>query len=294
MIIKAFTKVAIFFVYLISLLPFWVLYLFSDAVFILLFYVTHYRRKVAQENLRNAFPEKSQTERAQIERKYYRYLADLLVESVKLFSISSADLQKHIQMIDAELLNKYFADKRSVIGAVGHYGNWEMALLGLSLCIENQKLIVYKPVKNNQIEAVIKRSREKFGAQLIPMKATMRTLINKQQEQIITILASDQTPVREETQYFANFLNQPTAVFLGVEKMAKLTNSAVVFCDIRLVKRGYYTCTFVPLIKDPKPTAEHEITNTHVQYLEKVIREEPAYWLWSHRRWKFKPEDIHK
>ncbi|WP_419800458.1 lysophospholipid acyltransferase family protein [Mucilaginibacter sp.] len=288
------TKVAIFFLYLLSLLPFWVLYLLSDAVFIILFYVAKYRRKVVQENLRNAFPEKTAAERSQIERQFYRYLGDLLVESVKMFSISREQLNQHFHVANPEMLNSYFANKQSIIGAVGHYGNWEMAALALSLCTDHKKLIVYKPIKNKQIEAVTNQTRGKFGAQLVAMKATMRTLVSLKNEQIITVFVSDQTPVREETQYFASFLNQPTAIFLGVEKLAKLTNSAVIFCDIRVVKRGYYSCTFVPLINEPKRTAEHEITDLHVQYLEKVIREEPAYWLWSHRRWKFKPEDIHR
>jgi KDO2-lipid IV(A) lauroyltransferase len=124
------------------------------------------------------------------------------------------------------------------------------------------------------------------------MKLVLRKMVELKNEPFLTVLLGDQTPVRHESTYFTNFLNQSTPVFLGVEKMAKSFDCEVYFCDIRKVKRGYYTYTAVPLIEDPKAAAPHEITKAHVQYLEKVIREEPEYWLWSHRRWKFKPEDI--
>ncbi len=290
MIIKALTKVAIFFLYLLSLLPFWVLYLFSDAVFIILFYVVKYRRKVVQQNLRNAFPKKTETERAKIERQFFGFLADLMVEAIKLISISEDQLKKHFTLNNPEFLDTVFSRQKSVLGALGHYGNWEMAAQILGFSTQKKKLFIYKPLKNEVLDQFIRKTRSRFGSIPIAMKATLRTLIQLKNEPKLTVFVSDQTPVREETQYFTSFLNQPTAVFLGIEKMAKMTNDPVIFCDIRVIKRGYYSCTFVPLIEEPKLAAEHEITDLHVQYLEKVIREEPAYWLWSHRRWKFKPE----
>lgn len=291
MIIKALTKVAIFFLYLLSLLPFWVLYLFSDAVFIVLFYVVKYRRKVVQENLQNAFPEKTEPERAQIERKFFSFLADLMVEAIKLISISEHQLKKHFTLNNPELLDAFFNKQKSVLGALGHYGNWEMAAQILGFSTQKKKLFIYKPLKNEVIDQFIRKIRSRFGAMPVAMKSTLRMLVSLKNEPKLTVFVSDQTPVREETQYFTTFLNQPTAVFLGIEKMAVMTNDPVIFCDIRVVKRGHYCCTFVPLISEPKLTAEHEITDAHVQYLEKVIREEPAYWLWSHKRWKFKPEN---
>ncbi len=290
MIIKALTKVAIFFLYLLSLLPFWVLYLLSDAVFIILFYVVRYRRKVVQENLQNAFPEKTETERNQIERKFFSFLADLMVEAVKLISISERQLKKHFTLNNPEFLDTVFSRQKSALGALGHYGNWEMAAQILGFSTKQKKLFIYKPIENEAVDGFIKNMRSRFGSIPVAMKATLRTLIQLKNEPKLTVFVSDQTPVREETQYFTTFLNQPTAVFLGIEKMAKMMNDPVIFCDIRVLKRGYYSCTFVPLIEEPKLAAEHEITDAHVQYLEKVIREEPAYWLWSHRRWKFKPE----
>ena len=292
MIIKALTKVAIFFLYLLSLLPFWVLYLLSDLIFVILFHLIKYRRKVVQQNLLNAFPEKTVTERAQIERRFFGYLADLMVEAVKLISISERQLKKHFILNNPELLDAFFSRQKSVLGALGHYGNWEMAAQILAFSTQKKKLFIYKPLENEVFDAFIKKMRSRFGSIPVNMKATLRTLVTLKNEPKFTVFVSDQTPVREETQYFTQFLNQPTAVFLGIEKMAKMTNDPVIFCDIRVVKRGYYSCTFVPLMNEPKLSREHEITDLHVQYLEKVIRQAPAYWLWSHRRWKFKPEDI--
>lgn len=294
MIIKALTKVAIFFLYLLSLLPFWVLYLLSDLLFVVLFHFIHYRRKVVQENLRNAFPEKTITERAQIERSFYGYLADLMVESIKMITISERQLKKHFTLNNPELLDTVFTQQKSVLGALGHYGNWEMAVLILGFSTQKKKLFIYKPLENKTFDTFFKNMRSRFGSIPVAMKDTLRTLAALRKEPKFTVFVSDQTPVREETQYFTQFLNQPTAVFLGIEKMAKMTNDPVIFCDIRLHKRGYYSCTFVPLIIEPKLSPEHEITDVHVQYLEKVVREAPAYWLWSHKRWKFKPEDIHR
>ena len=294
MIVKALTKVAIFFLYLLSLLPFWVLYLISDAVFILLFYVTHYRQKVVKQNLLNAFPEKTSAERLQIERKFYSYLADLMVEAIKLITISERQLKKHFTLNNPELLDTFFSQQKSVLGALGHYGNWEMAAQILGFSTEKKKLFIYKPLENEIFDAFLQKLRSRFGSIPVSMKATLRTLVTLKNEPKLTVFVSDQTPVREETQYFTQFLNQPTAVFLGIEKMAKMTGDPVIFCDIRVLKRGYYCCTFVPLMNEPKLSSEHEITDLHVQYLEKVIREAPEYWLWSHKRWKFKPEDIHR
>jgi KDO2-lipid IV(A) lauroyltransferase len=292
MINKALSSVGVFFLYLLSLLPFWFLYLLADVLFFALYHITKYRRKVVQENLANAFPEKTIAERSAIEKKYYRYLADLIIEIVKLFSISEKELYKRLQPHNVEYLEAAFANGKSVLGAVAHYGNWEMAGLRMSLLTTNRRVVVYKPLSNAIFDGAFEKMRSRLGATLVSMKMTMRKMVEFRKELTFTVLVSDQTPVKSEIKYFAPFLNQPTPVFLGVERMAKMIDCVVVFCDIRRIKRGYYTCTLVPLFEDPKNTAEYEITDAHVAYLEKVIKEEPQYWLWSHRRWKYKPGDI--
>lgn len=292
MLKKTLSTLGIVLLYLISLLPFWLLYRISDGLFYILYYLVKYRRRVVAENLRSAFPEKSDRELKIIEKEYFRYLADLVVESVKLFTISEKEVMRRMHCPNFSLIEGYFSEGKSVIGALGHYGNWELAGHCLSLLTKtHRRIIVYKPLTNITFNGAVKKMRERFGATLVAMQNTMRALIGFKKENTITVLVSDQTPVPNESTYFIQFLNQPTPVFLGVEKLSKLLNNVVVFCDIRRIKRGYYNVTFVPLFEDTKNTAEYEITRGHVSYLEEVIKNEPAYWLWSHRRWKFKPAE---
>ena len=154
-------------------------------------------------------------------------------------------------------------------------------------------MIVYKPQSNEVFTDFFNKTRSRFGATMISMRQTLRKMIEFKNEPTITVLASDQTPTREDAKYFIEFLNQPTAVFLGVEKLTKVVDSVVIFYRIDLVKRGHYTYTFVPLVEDPKAIKPYGVTEIHVRYLEALIREKPEYWLWSHRRWKIKPGDVH-
>lgn len=293
MIKKGLLRLGIFFLYLISLLPFWFLYIISDGLFFVLYYIIGYRRKVVKENLRNSFPEKTEKERKKIEREYFKYLADLIVETIKTITISEKEIKRRVVAINPDLVNRYVAEGRSVIAVGGHYCNWEMA--ALNFCFYNDKkfMIVYKPLTNDLFDDFFFKIRSRFGGIPVSMKQTMRKMVEYKNELTVTVLMGDQTPVREDTNYFTTFLNQPTAVFLGIEKLAKSLNNVVVYYDMKRIKRGFYSYELIPLFEHPKETAPHEITDTHVKQLELAIRKEPQYWLWSHRRWKFKPEDIH-
>jgi KDO2-lipid IV(A) lauroyltransferase len=291
MINKGLSRLGAFFLYLISLLPFWLLYLIADLLFVIVYYIVGYRRKVVKENLRNAFSEKSEHERQTIERKYFSYMADLIVETIKMVTASEKSIIKRVSCTNPELIEQYFGQGRSIMGAVGHYGNWEMADLRASLYTNKPILVVYKPLSNSVFDEFFIKMRSRFGANLVPMKNVLRAMVQRKDELIFSFFVADQTPVKHEATYFTTFLNQPTAFFLGIEKLAKLTNPIVIFCDVQRVKRGYYTYTIIPLFDNPKETAEHEITEGYVKCLETMIRREPQYWLWSHRRWKFKPED---
>jgi KDO2-lipid IV(A) lauroyltransferase len=294
MLKKGLIRLGILFLYLISLLPFWLLYIISDVLFVIIYHIVHYRRAVVQQNLANAFPEKSIEERRDIERKYYHYLADLIVETVKMITVSEKQIQKRVVATNAGLVHEYFAKGKSIIAVAGHYCNWEMAALNFNFVTDKRFMIVYKPLNNEIFNGFFIQIRSRFGGQPVAMKQTMRKMVEYRKELTVSVLVGDQTPGVNEVNYFTTFLNQPTAVFLGIEKISKTIDAAVVFYDMKRVKRGYYTYTLVPLTENPKQTAEHELTEMHVQYLEGMIRKEPQYWLWSHRRWKFKPEDKHK
>lgn len=279
-------------VHLVSLLPFPVLYLFSDFLFVILFHVLGYRRKVVQENLRNAFPEMTDAERRNIERKYFRYLSDLIVESVKMKSMSREEMLRRFRFKNFGEVEPFFRENRPVIAVTAHYGNWEWGSPSLSLMNPHPSLVVYKPQTDKNFETLINGMRSRFGAIMVPMKLTLRKVLEYKNKPHMLVLVGDQTPPREESQFFTEFLNQPTAIFLGIEKIAKLTGSPVVYFHIDRVRRGYYEATLKTLFGSPKETAEHEITRTHTRELERIIRQKPELWLWSHKRWKFKPEDV--
>lgn len=281
-----FSRIIVFFLYAISLLPFWVLYLIADLIYLVLYHIAKYRREVVQSNLSRSFPSKTPEELHSIEKQYYRFLADMIMECVKMISLSKNAASKHFTYSNPELLESYFAQGKSVVAAAGHYGNWEMGNV-LPLSNRGINMVVYKPLANKVFDTFLQRIRSRYGALLVPMKLALRKVAELRKQLTLSIFVSDQTPHFHEAQYFTNFLNQSTAIFLGIEKIAKLTNSPVIFMDVKLIKRGYYSCTFVPLIEDPNRAAEYEITEAHVKYLESMIIRNPEHWIWSHKRWKF-------
>ena len=283
-----------FVLYLISLLPFPVLYLLSDILYVFLYYIFRYRRKVVLINLLNSFPEKSKTEIDEIEKRFYRHLADLMFESVKTISISANEIKKRFVFKNLEILTKYLQNGKSVIAVSGHYGNWEWGPVATGLELKEKVLVVYKPLSDKRFERLMNTMRSRFGSIMVPMKLTMRKVIEYKNEPNVLVLVGDQTPTREESQYFTKFLNQQTAVFLGVEKIALKTNNPIVYFSINKTKRGYYECVVKSLIDNPEQTMEYEITEAHTRELEKNIRFQPEYWLWSHKRWKFSPEILNK
>jgi Kdo2-lipid IVA lauroyltransferase/acyltransferase len=293
MIKKGLSRLGTYFLYLVSLLPFWFLYGVADILFVILYYIVHYRRDVVQENLLNSFPEKTEVERKVIEKKYYRYMADLMMETIKSVSMSAKSVHRRMICTNPELMEHYFKQGKSILAAAGHYANWEMACLSFGFLTEKRRMIVYKPQSNEVFTDFFNRTRSRFGATMISMRQTLRKMIEFKNELTFTVLASDQTPTREEAKYFTTFLNQQTAVFLGIEKLTKVVDCVVIFYRIDVVKRGHYTYTFVPLVENPAATKPYEITEIHVKYLESLINEKPEYWLWSHRRWKIKPENSH-
>ncbi len=286
MLHKLFTRIFILLLTFVSYLPFWVLYILSDFLFFILYYVLKYRKKVVDDNLAACFPHKSLAERNLIAKHFFAYLSDLIIESIKMISISADEAKKRFDIINPQLLQNYVNKGRNVIVVAGHYGNWEMANV-VGFVTDKKKLVIYKPLTNKIFEDFLNGVRSKFSAIMVPMKMVMRTLVKLRDEPTISFFLSDQTPVWHEANYFTKFLNQNTAVFLGVEKIAKTTNGVVVFCKVTPIKRGFYQCEFVTLVEEPKQTVDYEITQKHIAFLENIIEQKPQYWLWSHKRWKF-------
>ncbi|GGC59153.1 lipid A biosynthesis protein [Pedobacter quisquiliarum] len=243
------------------------------------------------ENLHNAFPEKDAEDIRIIAKKYYRHLSSLMVEIIKMATISPEELKARFKFKNLHLMNNYHEQGRSTLICSAHYGNWEWGTLALGLNTTAVVYPIYKPVSNEAFGEWFKQIRSRFGNQLIPMRQTLRALNASKDVPTIFCFGNDQTPLKEESTYWLNFLHQPTAILLGLEKIAVRTNRPVFYMRVRILKRGYYEVECVPLCMEPAASKPFEITNLHVNYLEQIIIDEPAYWLWSHRRWKHKPED---
>lgn len=291
MVKRMLSKTGIFFLNSLSLLPLSLLYLVADFVYLLLYHVVRYRRKVVYENLHNAFPEKDAEDIRIIAKRYYRHLSSLMVEIIKMATISPEELKARFKFKNLHLMNNYHEQGRSTLICSAHYGNWEWGTLALGLNTTAVVYPIYKPVSNEAFGEWFKQIRSRFGNQLIPMRQTLRALNASKDVPTIFCFGNDQTPLKEESTYWLNFLHQPTAILLGLEKIAVRTNRPVFYMRVRILKRGYYEVECVPLCMEPAASKPFEITNLHVNYLEQIIIDEPAYWLWSHRRWKHKPED---
>ncbi|MGJ1412235.1 lysophospholipid acyltransferase family protein [Sphingobacterium thalpophilum] len=276
-------------IYIISLLPYWFLYLVSDGLYYVLYYVIAYRKTIVFQNLENAFPEKTKAERLVIAKKFYRFFPDLFIESIKLKTITAEEVRKKMTLEDEDELTRHLASGKNVIGVTSHYANWELGIHRLSLITDFPTLIVYKPLNNKDIDTVYNNMRGRFGAEMVPMKQILRHIVKLRGQPNISILVADQTPLYSDSDYFINWLNQETLVYTGAERLSRMSKAPVVYCYIgRKPKRGQYFCRFVTLVEDPTGFAEHEITDLHNRFAEQLIRENPEYWLWSHNRWKRK------
>jgi len=278
-------------IYLLSLLPFRILYILSDIIYFFLYRIFKYRREVVAENLAHSFPEKTEKERQIIERKFYRFLPDLIVENIKMRTMSASQSKRRLKLLNPEIPLNFLNNDQSLILVSSHYANWEWGIHSLSLMTERPALIIYKPLSNHSFGEIYNKMRSRFGAIMVPMKQTLRKIMEYRNQTHTSVFLADQTPTRKDSNYFISFLNQQTPVFKGIEKIAAKTNFPIIFCHIDRVKRGYYTAKFIVLVEEPKKCSENEITTIHNQFLEKIICEKPELWLWSHKRWKHKPHD---
>ncbi|MBC6110618.1 lysophospholipid acyltransferase family protein [Pedobacter fastidiosus] len=290
MINKSLSFLGIFLLNALSLLPLFLLYRLADAFYLLIFYVFKYRRKVVKENLYHAFPDKTAAELKAIEKEYYKFLSSLFVEVIKMKSISKKELSKRVKFKNVDLVEAYLKNNESVLFCSSHYGNYEWVCMAIGLNFSGQHYPIYKPLSSEAFDNWFLTMRSKFGNRMVAMRQTLRAIQSSKGSANMFTFGSDQAPAKEESLYWTNFLNQETSVQLGIEKIAKKTNRPVFYLKINYLKRGYYEVDCVPICLHPDQTAEYEITEAHTHFLEEMIQEKPAYWLWSHRRWKHKQE----
>jgi len=272
----------------VSKLPFWMLYLLSDFLYLVLYKVIGYRTKVVRENLSNSFPNKSEKEIVALEAKFYSHLCDLVVESLKAFSISLEEAKLRMKDRNIEVVNQYYKQGRQVVLVGGHYGNWELFAITIGATTAHSTVALYTPLKNQFINEKITKSRSKYGLEMLAIKDIKEKLTSIDAKLYAIIFGADQSPRKSQRAYWMNFLNQETGVQFGTEKFAKEFDAVFVFVTIYKTKRGYYELQY-DLITDQANQEEFGyISKTHTQMLEKVIQQQPEHWLWSHRRWKHK------
>ncbi len=272
----------------ISILPFSVLYFISEVLYRLVYFVFRYRKDVTRENLINSFPDKNIDEIIYIEQEYYRYMVDLILEGLKGLSMTDEELLKRHKIMNPEVTNAIFKQGKSIICVSGHYGNWEWLVFSGNLQIEHLVVGIYKAINNPYIEAYMHKRRSRNKCYLAPITETYETFKTLANQPCLYLMFADQSPTNLRDCYWIDFLNQDTPTIHGPEKYAKKYDYPVVYLDMQVVKRGYYELTFTVLEEEPKKTGDGEITTKYMRKLEKVINKEPAYWLWSHRRWKHK------
>ncbi len=282
-------------IYLISLLPLWFLYRISDLSYVILYKVFKYRIHITRKNLKAGLPNLSEGELLRIEKQFYRHLGDVLVETIKSFSISKNELLRRMKIENAEILDKHLRAGKSLIAVTGHYGNWEWAAMSLALQVNYPAYGLYLPLKNKVFNASMVRSRSRFGVRLVAVKELADKMEQLKNETCIWGFIVDQSPAKPDRAHWIEFLHQDTAVATGTDRYARQYNIGVVFGRINKVKRGYYTLKYEEVCIDSNGTEEGQISKKHSEILENVIRYEPAYWLWTHKRWKHrKPERLNR
>ena len=276
--------------YLLSLLPLRVLYVISDILFFPLFYCIKYRRPIVYKNLSSSFPEKTEAEIKKIEKNFYHFFCDYVVETIKLFSISKKQIMRRITFGGLEQVRSDLEreNKKYCFLYLGHYCNWEYVASLQYWLPEIHCGQIYHPLYYKAFARLFLKLRGQFGGDNIPMKEALRHILKLGQgdKKVMIGFIADQAPSWQAMEHWTTFLNHETAFFLGAERMGQKLDAAVYYADIKRVKRGYYHVEVKPLTLHPKELPQYRLTDMYIANLERQIREAPAYWLWSHNRWK--------
>lgn len=272
--------------YVVSLLPMWLLYPLADGLALLLYYVIGYRRKVTRDNLRLAFPEKTEAELIRIEKKFYRNFVDNFIETIKLLSASQAFIKKHFAIDNLEVLDNFYDQGRKCQLHLGHTFNWEIANVAMPLLCRYPFIVAYMPVENKIFERLFLHLRRRTGSILLPATRMQRAILPYRNTQYLLTLVADQAPGNPSQSYWLNFFGRPTPFVRGPERGARIGDIPAVFVRIYKTRRGHYRIFFTVLSEHPAELPEGELTRQYRSLLEDAIRQDPDLWLWSHRRWK--------
>lgn len=273
--------------WLISILPYRLFYLFSDFICFFVYRVIGYRKGTVRENLLLAFPEKSAEERLAIERKFYHHLCDLFLEIIKTLSISAEEMNKRFTISNLEVLQEMESKGKSIALMTGHYASYEWSV-SVNKKLSVKGYAIYKKIANKYFDKLVRDIREKFGATLITTKETIPTIEANYIAGVQSIygFASDQSPKASRAINWGPFFGIETPLQTGAEMLSKKFDMNVIFMRIRKVKRGYYDCSFEVMTYDAKSIPDFELTHQFMRKVEEQILAAPEYYLWTHKRWK--------
>ena len=274
---------------LISYIPFRALYVLSDGLYDILYYIIRYRRKIVRKNLTESFPTLKGKEILQVEKKFYRYFTDQVLESCKMATISPEEMKKHMKFTNIEAANAVFKEGKSIALYMGHYGNWEwISSIPLWVAEGVTSVQIYHKLRNDNTNRLILNMRERLGAISVEMRKTARyitEITNTNQVSVIGFIA-DQSPKKKEVRYFLPFLHHRTPILVGTEKIVKHYGFEAWFLDMKRVKRGYYEAELIRMHEEPTSLPDFELTEIYFRMLEKMIQERPELYLWTHNRFK--------
>ena len=285
------------FFYLFSLLPFRILYGISDCLYLLIYHIVGYRKRVVRNNLTSSFPEKDIKEIKRIERGFYHFLCDYFMETIKLLSITPEKMRQHLKLRNVEEVEKCFDDGQTCAGILGHYCNWEyLSATGLGFKRYPDAImgLIYHPLYNKAFDRLFLNLRQHLGGVCVPKKDILRYLLTYRREKKMSYFGyiSDQTPKWNNIHLWLPFLNHDTPVFTNGEKIMRKMNNAVFYLDMERPRRGLYIVTMKLITRTPNELEENAITRRFFEMLEESIHRDPRYYLWSHNRWKRTHEEF--
>ena len=275
--------------FVLSLLPMRVHYVLSDLIYLVVYHLIGYRKPLVRRHLAESFPEKSGDERLMIERGFYHWFCDYLVETVKLLTISEQELKRRMVFKGTETVDEIVESGQSCAVYLGHYCNWEwITSLPFWVSPKAQCGQIYHALENPVFDRLFLRLRQRMGAVCIPMAETLRRLAvyRQQQKPVVIGYISDQVPFWNNIHHWLDFLHHDTPVLTGTERLARSAGHAVFYMDVRRIRRGYYEAEFRLIARDPKQTKDYELTDAYFKMLEESVRRDPQCYLWTHNRWK--------
>lgn len=277
-------------VYLLSLIPFPLLYLISDLGYVFLYYVIRYRRKVVRKNILIAFQNKEEIFYRKIEKQFYRQFCDIMMETSKPLTISESEIKKRYKVTNPELIEKYYNEQKSILMYAAHTGNWEW-FATIPTQIPHNMLTLYQPLTNGYFNGLMKLIRSRFGMECVESAKGFRTIMEYASKDVLTLslLASDQRPGNRSPKHDTLFFGRPTSFLVGADRIARKSNQIVVYPEVKRKKRGFYELEFILISDDAASTKENEIIDRYAKILENAISKNPSLWLWSHNRWKNSP-----